>query len=93
VKNQTGLTILEDYTPVIPTDDVIETPILEVLYEGMWVVTDPDIFRSWTGLRRRNGEKYHGEVYNMGTDILYEGARVCPCSVCQGHVKPTLRYN
>ncbi len=35
---------------------------------GAWVKVTEYIFRSYTGKRRKNGKKYEGPVYYLGTD-------------------------
>ena len=75
------------------TDDIAEEDLHEVMYGGSWVVTDPDIWRSWTGERMLNGELYHGPVYNLGTESLYTGVRSCGCRVCEQHMESTLKMN
>ncbi len=35
---------------------------------GSWVKVTEYIFRSYTGERRKNGKKYHGPVYYLGTN-------------------------
>ena len=79
--------------PPVPTDDVSAEPLYEVMYVDSWVVTDPDIWRSWTGERMINGEVYHGPVYNLGSDTLYTGARVCSCRACEQQVEHALKKN
>jgi|DEB19_MinimDraft_3_1074340.scaffolds.fasta_scaffold16538_2 hypothetical protein len=76
-------------------DDSIGTKVLQVELSGAWVEVDEDIFISWTGLRRINGEDYHGPVYNFnsGSETPYAGSRTCKCGVCQEHVEPSLKAN
>jgi hypothetical protein len=38
------------------------------LGDDHWVRVDEMIFRSWTGPRRLNGEKYTGPVFLLGSD-------------------------
>ena len=75
------------------TDDVASEDVLEVMYDGVWVLAAPDLWDSWTGLRRRNGSDHHGPVRHLGADTLWQGSRVCPCATCQSGVAPSLRYN
>ena len=82
-----------DNLPETPTDDVAAGPLLEVKVNKSWVETTEDVFRSWTGLRRVNGEEHHGDVFPLGSDKLYTGARVCPCRTCQGSVEPKFKKN
>jgi hypothetical protein len=42
----------------------------EILSNGQWVEVTDHIFRSWTGERRLNGSKYHGPIYNLGSDVV-----------------------
>jgi hypothetical protein len=39
------------------------TAKLEVFYGKAWIETSPEMFRSWTGLRKLNGQDFHGTVY------------------------------
>ena len=75
------------------TDDVAAEPILEVLYDGTWVLTTSDIWESWTGLRRRNGQDHHGSVRYMDGGGTYTGRRICPCGTCQAHTEAKYRPN
>ena len=76
------------------TDDVATGPILEIKFQDVWVVTDPDIWRSWTGFRRLNGEDFHGKVHPMAhPDKIWTGPRVCPCRVCQDNSESKYRPN
>jgi hypothetical protein len=36
----------------------------QILNDGKWVAVTNDIFMSWTGDRKLNGEDYHGPVIN-----------------------------
>lgn len=76
-----------------PTDDVAGGPLLEILFEGLWVMAEEDVFGCWTGLRRKNGEEVHGPIYPLGGKTFYTGARVCGCSTCQEQVEPKFRKN
>jgi hypothetical protein len=75
-----------------PTDDIATEDLREISYDGKWILAEEDIFRSWTGLRRINGEDHHGPVQYMEGG-LYRGSRVCGCKTCQEHVEPRLRKN
>lgn len=77
-------------------DDSIGQKILQVsLGENeTWIEVTEDMFRSWTGLRRINGEDHHGPVYNFGSDgVVYSGSRTCGCNVCQSTVTAVLKVN
>ena len=76
-----------------PTDDIEVGPILEIMQATEWVVVEPGVWRSWTGLRRRNGEEYHGRVVYLDTQQVYRGRRICLCSVCQSDSEPQHRPN
>ena len=78
---------------VVPTDDIATEPITEVKVGPSWIEVTDDIFRSWTGERRINGDEHHGPVYALGSDVPYTGSRVCGCSECQSHVEPRFRKN
>ena len=82
-----------DKAILVPTDDVAGEPLMEVQVNAAWVVTDEEIFKSWTGPRRINGDEYHGPVYALGTSTVYTGARVCACSTCQSSVAARDRKN
>lgn len=82
-----------DSVPLVPTDDVAGEPLLEVKTGGIWVATSEDIFRSWTGPRRINGDEHHGPIYALGTQTLYTGARICACRECQSTVDHKHRKN
>lgn len=77
-------------------NDSIGLKILQVSLSesNNWIEVTEDLFRSWTGLRRVNGEDYHGPIYNFGSDdVVYSGARTCGCSVCQSTVTAVLKVN
>jgi hypothetical protein len=77
-----------------PTDDIASEPILEIEAAGLWIATDRDIWESWTGLRKVNGEDHHGDVTPvLHPDRIYTGHRVCPCRTCQAHVEPRFKPN
>lgn len=82
-----------DKTILIPTDDVAAGPLMEVYVNSAWVATDEEIFKSWTGPRRINGDEHHGPVYALGTTTVYTGARICACKTCQSNVEPRYRKN
>lgn len=89
-----ALKALERCTPLVPTDDIIEEPILQVNVQGIWVATDRDIWEAWTGLRRKNGEDYHGDVHPITTpEATWTGPRVCSCATCQSKTDPKYRPN
>lgn len=52
------------------TREHADTDTLEILAGGGWQVAPEDLFRSYTGRRRKNGEPYHGNVYWTGSDDL-----------------------
>lgn len=83
-------------TPVRKFDDSIGDVVYQVKLNDEWVETTEAIFRSWTGLRRLNGEDFHGLVYNFGTDITsgpYTGARSCACGTCQAYTEAKFKKN
>ena len=88
-----------DYRGLFPdTSSDLDTasaqPLLEVSVEdGHYFAAAPDVWNSWTGLRRRNGEDYHGPVYYTGTRTTYTGKRVCPCTICSEATLPHLKYD
>jgi hypothetical protein len=43
---------------------------LEIKVSERWLEVSYWIFRSWTGERRRNGVRYYGERYNLGSEEL-----------------------
>lgn len=77
----------------VPTDDVAEEPIYEATLKGVRVLVTEPVWRSWTGRRYKNGTEYHGPVYVLGKDVLYTGARLCSCKVCQADVQPRFKSN
>lgn len=81
--------------PVVdrPTDDIASGPLLEILFEGVWILAEEDVFGCWTGLRRKNGEDVHGPIYPLGGKTFYTGARVCGCKACQEHVEAKFKQN
>jgi hypothetical protein len=89
-----GLWTQDEVSPLIPTDDIIQEPILEIQVSGRWLVTDHDIWDAWTGLRRRNGEEFHGDVHLLShPEETWTGSRVCSCRTCQVHVEAKYRPN
>ena len=77
-------------------DDSIGGKVFQVQHGEDWVEVAETVFRSWTSLRRVNGEDHHGPVYNFGTveDLKpYSGSRTCGCNLCQAHVQPHLKKN
>lgn len=83
-------------SPVRKFDDSIGDVVYQVKYGEDWIETTETIFRSWTGLRRINGDDHHGPVYNFGTDesiAPYTGIRTCGCLVCQTHVEAKYKKN
>lgn len=46
----------------------------EVEVNGCWVKVTHDIFRSWSGRRRKNGKPYRGKRYYFLSNTVYEGA-------------------
>jgi len=47
----------------------------ETIYEiklnhGLWVRVSYEIFRSWSGERKQDGEPYHGVVYYLGSSKI-----------------------
>ncbi len=77
-----------------PTDDIVNEPILEIQVEGLWVMTDKDIWGAWTGMRRRNGVDFHGDVHLLSNpDKVWTGSRCCFCKTCQAHVEAKHRPN
>jgi len=95
--NEAMIEVLETVPagPVVghPTDDIASGPLLEILYEDVWVMAEEDVFGCWTGLRRKNGEEVHGPIYPLGGKTFYMGARVCGCKACQEHVEAKLKKN
>lgn len=76
------------------TDTVNPEPLLEAMMpDGEFFVAPPEVWDCWTGLRRRNGEDYHGPVYFTGTRTIYTGRRTCSCPTCEASIQPHLRYD
>jgi len=83
-------------TPVRKFNDSIGDVVYQVRLNEDWVETTESIFRSWTGLRRINGEDHHGPVYNFGTSnevVPYTGSRSCGCGVCQASTEAKFKKN
>jgi len=40
----------------------------EILLHAAWIEVSHDIWRSWTGARRKSGRQHIGPVYILGTD-------------------------
>lgn len=77
-------------------DDSVGDRILQVKHESSWIEVTEEVFRSWTGLRRINGDDHHGPIYGFGTlddSIPYTGSRACGCNRCQHHVEPRFKMN
>lgn len=84
--------------PTTVSDTLAAEPALEVGIATLrgtteWLATTEAVWTSWTGLRRRDGEEWHGPVYGMDGGGLYDGPRGCPCGACQGTARPELRYS
>lgn len=75
------------------TDNIATEPVLQVLYHDTWVAVDEETFDSWTGLRRKNGEDYHGAIRVFGSNVKYTGVRSCGCRVCEQDVSPKFKMN
>lgn len=76
------------------TDTANTEPLLETMMpDGEFFVAPPEVWDSWTGLRRRNGEDYHGPVYFAGTRTTYTGHRMCSCPTCSETTLPHLKHN
>lgn len=88
-----------DLAAIIPErifDDSVGETVYQVEHVDEWIEVTETVFRSWTGLRRINGDDHHGPVYNFGSigeSKPYTGKRVCGCSVCQESVTPKLKVN
>lgn len=81
-------------TMVSPLTDVVSGPVLEIELNGFWLVAEQDVWDAWTGLRKRNGEDFHGDVHPITAPTqVWTGSRVCPCRVCQAHVEAKYRPN
>lgn len=95
MNKQTIQTIdLRNIAPEHMTDDVAGQPVLEILYENAWILAPEDIWESWTGLRRKNGEDFHGDVRPLKEPTkIWTGSRVCSCRTCQTHTEAKYRPN
>lgn len=91
--DNTLINTMETLFAPVPTDDVAEEPILEAVVYGSKVLTNDYIWRSCTGRRYKNGVEYHGPVYSLGNDVVYTGARLCGCAICQANVDVRHRKN
>ena len=81
-----------DARPLPPTD-TIQPTLYEVGLGSHFTPTTPDVFAAWTGPRRLNGEDHHGPIYNLGTQVPYDGPRHCPCHTCEAGASPIHRKN
>lgn len=88
-------TIFQELHKVGETDTVFNHSGYEVRLNDDWVPSPPDVWRSWTGLRKLWGIEFHGDIYTYGenTATPWKGFRECNCSVCQKHVSPQFKYN
>jgi hypothetical protein len=86
-----------DYSPSLDTDPTLDSllpnPIYEVALDNIYIKTSHDVFLTWTGLRRLNGQDYHGHVFNFDTTTPYNGPRHCGCSICETNTHPTAKKN
>ena len=57
--------------------------LLQVKVNNRWEQVDEYIFRSWAGLRKKNGRDYHGIVYVLGTNELGDPRQQRECSHCE----------
>lgn len=87
---------LAQFMPKRIFDDSVGDRILQVKIDDDWVEVKEEVFRSWTGHRRINGEDFHGPVYTFGStidSIPFTGRRECGCSACQQNVEPIFKVN
>ncbi len=87
---------LNEVIPERIFDDSVGSTVYQVNHGEEWVEVTEAIFRSWTGLRRVDGEEYHGPIYNFGAhgdSTIYSGTRACFCGACQETVEPKLKTN
>ena len=87
---------LNELVPDRIFDDSVGNTVYQVQCSSEWIEVTEAIFRSWTGLRRVNGEDHHGPVYKFGVageSKPYTGSRSCGCSICQTTVVPELKVN
>lgn len=87
-----------DAIGMLPDDYLVDAMmpgghVYEVAAGDEWYVVHKDVFGSWVGPRRIDGEYYHGPIHNFGTTVLYTGARSCACTSCQSTVAPNLRMS
>jgi len=91
--------VLEALYPEAAGDDVSgESHVWEAgltTYTGVthWVPVAERMWRAWTGPRRVDGEDHHGPVWNLDTDVLWDGPRDCACPTCAASTRPPLRHN
>jgi hypothetical protein len=66
-------------------DTMMKGDLLEIIVGEAAIRVDEFLWHSWAGLRFKNGDEYHGPVYDMHTTSRnqYAGPRVCMCSKCQ----------
>lgn len=91
---------LDTLTPPVPgADDTLlqghtyEVGIATLHGYTEWLTSDEDTWRSWTGLRKRDGEDHHGPIYVAGTERVWDGKRDCACARCSESMTPALRHN
>lgn len=80
----------------VNSDDIAYTTGLEILVGEVWLPTERELWRAWTGQRRVWGIEYHGPVYNYMSSSdahPYTGRRLCSCDACQAHVLPVNKPN
>lgn len=86
-----------DYSPSLdpdPTlDSLLPNPLYEVALGNTYTTTSHDVFQAWTGPRRLNGQDYHGPIFNLGTNLPYDGPRHCGCSACETNTHPSAKKN
>ena len=82
-----------DARPLQPTDTIQPSPLYEVGLGGHFTPTTSDVFDAWTGPRRLNGLDHHGPIYNLGTQVPYDGPRHCACPTCEATASPVHRKN
>lgn len=85
--------------PPPPADTLLTEPVLEVGISTLrgyteWLPVEENVWLAWTGLRRRDGEDYHGPILPLDRpNATYDGPRECGCSACQATVAPLDRLN
>jgi len=95
VQNEMKVSLFQ-FSPARIFNDSVGNQVLQVKMDDTWIEVKEEVFRSWTGSRRVNGEEFHGPVYNFGSiddSIPYTGRRECGCSVCQQNVEPVFKMN